>query len=58
MKHLRALLNLVFLTASQRYRQRWHRTIDRVDTALEDIEASNRRIAALENGGKPKVRVV
>lgn len=58
MKYIQALLTLVLLTSSQRYRLRWQRTIDRVDTALDAIEASKRRIAALENGGKPKVRVV
>lgn len=58
MKYLQALLALVVLTASKRHRQHWSQSADRVDTALDAIEASKRRIAALENGGKPKVRVV
>jgi hypothetical protein len=55
---LRALLTLVLLTASKRHRQRWKQTVDRVDVELEAIQASQRRIEAMENGGRPKVRVV
>lgn len=58
MKHLQALLVLLRLAARNPYRQRWRRTIDRVDTALDSIEASQRRIEAMENGGKPRVRVL
>lgn len=58
MKYLQALLALVVLAASKRHRQRWSQSADRVDTALEAIEASKRRIAAIENGGQPKVSVV
>lgn len=58
MKHLQALLTLLRLTTRKRHRQRWQDTADRVDSALEAIEASKRRIEALENGGRPKIRVV
>lgn len=58
MKQLQAILALLILTASKRHRQRWSQSADRVDTALDAIEASKRRIAAIENGGRPKVRVV
>ena len=58
MKHLQAVLTLLRLTTSKRHRRRWQDTADRVDTALEVIEASKRRIEAMENGGRPKIRVV
>lgn len=54
MKHLQAVLILALLVASKRYRQRWELTVDRVDA----IAASRRRIEAMENDGRPKVRVV
>jgi hypothetical protein len=53
MKHLQALLVLVLLAVSKRYQQQWRSTIDRVDTTLDAIEASQRRIEAMENGGSP-----
>jgi hypothetical protein len=58
MKHIQALLVLVPLAVSKRYRQKWRSTIDRVGTTLDAVEASQRRIEALENGGKPRVRVL
>lgn len=58
MKHLQAILTLALLALSKRYRQRWHRTIDRIDSSLDAVEASQRRIDALENGGRPNVRVI
>lgn len=58
MKHLQAVLVLALLIASKRYRQRWQHTIDQVDASLDATVASRRRIDAMENGGRPKVRVV
>lgn len=55
---LRALLTLALLLVSKRHRQRWQQTADRVDADLDAIKASNRRIEAMENGGRPRVRVV
>lgn len=58
MKHLQAVLVLALLIASQRYRKRWQHTIDQVDASLDAIAASRRRIDVMENGGRPKARVV
>lgn len=58
MKHLQALLVFLRLAASPRYRQRWHRTIDRVDADLDAVAASERQIEVMENEGKPRVRVL
>lgn len=55
MKYLQALLVLVLLAASKRYRQRWQHTIDRVDASLDAIAASRRRIEAMEHGGQPRM---
>lgn len=57
-KHLQAGLALALLMFSRSYRQRWQRTIDQVDATLDAIAANNRRIEALENAGKPKIRAV
>lgn len=58
MKHLQALLVLVLLAVSKRYRQNWRSTIDRVGTTLDAVEASKRRIEALENSGRPRLKVL
>lgn len=58
MKTLQALLVLVLLAASKRYRQRWQQTIDRVDASLDAIAASRRRIEAMEHGGRPRMRAL
>lgn len=58
MKHLQVGLAFALLMLSSSYRQRWQRTIEQVDDALDAVNASNRRIEALENGGKPKIRAV
>lgn len=57
-KHLQAGLALALLMFSRSYRQRWQRTIERVDDALDAVAASNRRIEALEKGGQPRLRAV
>ena len=57
-KHLQAGLAIALLMLSRSYRQRWQRTLEQVNAALDAVDASNRRIEALENGGKPKIRAV
>lgn len=57
-RHLQAGLAIALLMVSRSYRQRWQRTIEQVDAALDAVDTSNRRIEALENGGKPKLRAV
>lgn len=59
MKHsLQAVLIFALLMLSKGYRRRWGKTMDQVDAALDSVDASMRRIEALENGGRPKIRVV
>jgi len=58
MRHVKALLIFALLVASKRYRQRWSRTIERIDTELDAVGASQRRIQAMEHGGRPPVRLL
>jgi hypothetical protein len=58
MKYLQTLLAMVLLSLSKRYRQEWQRTADRLDDQNDAVEASFRRIDAMENGGKPRIRVL
>lgn len=55
---LRAVLTFTLLMLSKGYRLRWGKTMDQVDASLDFVDASMRRIDALENGGRPKIRVV
>lgn len=58
MKYIQALAIMVLLIVSKRYRQKWHRTGDHVAESMDAIEASFRRIDALENGGRPRMRLM
>jgi len=58
MKYIQALAIMALLIASKRYRQKWRRTADRVAESMNAVEASFRRIDALENGGRPRMRLM
>ena len=58
MKLIQALAVMVLLILSKRFREKWRRTADRLDDTNDAIAASSRRIDAMENGGKPKMRVL
>lgn len=58
MRHVKALLIFVLLVASKRYRQRWNQTIERIDTDLDAVGASQRRIQTMEHGGRPRMRLL
>jgi hypothetical protein len=51
-------LCVLILGASKRYRQQWQQTIDRVEQTNDSVAASMRRIEVMENGGKPRLRVL
>jgi hypothetical protein len=58
MKHLQALLTFLLLILSKRYQQKWHRASEQLTENTGTIEASMRRIDAMENGGKPRIKVL
>ena len=58
MKYIQALAIMALLIVSNRYRKKWNRTADRVAESLDAVEASFRRIDALENGGRPRMRLM
>ena len=58
MRHIQALLLLILLITSKRYREKWRQTTDRLSDANDGAEASFRRLNAMHNGGKPKMRLL
>lgn len=57
MKYIQAIIILTLLVASNRYRKKWRAACDKLSDANDEVEASLRRIDALNNGGKPNLRV-
>jgi hypothetical protein len=58
LKYVQALLMLTLLVFSRRYRQRWREATDKLGEACDFVEASNRRMSADQNGGRPALRSV
>ena len=58
MRYLQALLLLILLITSRRYREKWRQATDRLSEANDAVEASLRRLNAVNNGGKPRMRRV
>lgn len=58
MKYLQALIVVIRLIVSARYRQQWNQAIDRLSDASDAAEASLRRMEARRNGDKPDLRVL
>jgi hypothetical protein len=58
MKILQAILLLVLLATSRRFRDRWRESAEYLAAANDEIEASFRRAEAVDNGGRPRLRRV
>lgn len=58
MKWLQGAIGLLLLVASRDHRLRWNKAAVAASDALDDIEASQRRCNAADNGGKPLLRCV
>lgn len=58
MKYIKAVLILILLTTSRRYRNRWRQTTSRLSVSTEEIEAGLNRLDAMDNGGKPKMQLL
>ena len=57
-KYIGAFVVLMLLMTSKRYREKWRETCSKFAEANDVVEASLRRIDAMHNGGKPKIRVL
>jgi len=55
---IHAMLPLIKLMTSKRYRKEWRQSMMRMSEADVVIEASMRRLEARENGGKPRFRLL
>lgn len=53
-----ACVVLVLLIMSKRYREKLHETSRALSEANDTVETSLRRLDAIHNGGKPKLRVL
>lgn len=58
MKYLQALIVVIRLIVSARYRKKWGQATDRVSDANDAVEASLRRMDARRNGNKPDLRIL
>lgn len=58
MKWLSSTFVLFLLVVSRRYRASWESAAGTVSEALDDVDASQRRGDAADNGGKPRLRRV
>lgn len=58
MRLLQGLIILGRLILSASYRQQMREAADRLSTVNDEVEASLRRLDALRNGGKPKLRAL
>lgn len=58
MKYLQGLIMLALLITSASYRKRMREATIRLSDANNEVEASLRRLDVLDNGGKPKIRMV
>lgn len=55
---IHAMLLLIKLITSKRYREKWRQSMMRTSEANDEIEASLHRLEALENGGKPRIQLL
>lgn len=51
MKYIQALVILILLIKSKRYREKWDRAFDAISDTTDSVEASFRRMDARSNGG-------
>lgn len=58
MKYIKAVLILILLIASRRYREQWRQSTNQLSDANDAAEASLHRLDALGNGGKPKMQLL
>lgn len=58
LKSLQGAIVFLLLIVSRRHRARWEKAAVTLSDALNDVEASQRRGDAADNGGKPPLRRV
>lgn len=58
MKYVKALIVVIRLIASPRYRKEWNQAIERLSDANDAAEASLRRLETRRNGDKPDLRIL
>lgn len=58
MRHIQAIAILILLVMSKRYREKWREASRELSEANDAVEASLRRLDAIHNGGKPKLRML
>lgn len=58
MKYIQALLLLILLVTNRRFRDKWREATHRLSEANDAVGASLRRMDALKNGDKPRVRLL
>lgn len=56
MKWLQGAIVLLLLIVSRRYRAGWEKAAGTLSDAVDEVEASQRRGDAADNGGKPMLR--
>lgn len=58
MRYVQALLILILVLTSKRYRREMREATERLSEVNEAVGASLRQLDAERNGGKPRLRVV
>jgi hypothetical protein len=58
MKYIQALLILLLLITSKRYRAKWRDATEELSKTNDAVTASLLRISALDNDGKPRLQVL
>ena len=58
MKYIKAVLSLILLITSGRYREQWRQSMIRLSESTDAVEASLRRLDALDTSGKPKMHLL
>ena len=58
MRYIKAVLILILLIASRRYREQWRQSTNQLSDTNDVAEASLHRLDALDNSGKPKMQLL
>lgn len=58
LRYLQGFLIITLLVLNKRYREKWRAATNLLSETCDTLEAGQRRKAATENGGKPKLKVL
>lgn len=58
MKYIKAVLILILLIASRRYREQWRQSMIRLSESTDAVEVGLHRLDAMDYGGKPKMQLL